>query len=200
MDIRNEFASFSRSSWRLKTLKHGCSLLVVRSERDFSMFAKNVQTGHNGYCNCDHYSSSHYRGKTSDLWAVFGTSATVQAEVFWCLNTAMQHNSYISNEGISELFVAMFPDWQITESFTCGKDKTSYIIEFGLALYFKNKSTSAVNNAGWFVLMFDENFNQSTKSKQLDVHVRFWEAGCVQSRYLGSQFKDWGSAAPFQSK
>lgn len=36
--------------------------------------------------------------------------------------------------------------------------------------------------------MFDESFNQSTKNEQLDVHVRFWEAGCVQSRYLESHF------------
>ncbi len=37
------------------------------------------------------------------------------------------------------------------------------------------------------MLMFDESFKQSTKYKQLDVHVCFWEAGC-KSHYLGSQF------------
>lgn len=36
--------------------------------------------------------------------------------------------------------------------------------------------------------MFDESLNETTKNKQLDVHVRFWVEGRVQSRYLGSQF------------
>ena len=36
--------------------------------------------------------------------------------------------------------------------------------------------------------MFDESLNETTKNKQLDVHVRFWDEGRVQSRYLGSQF------------
>ena len=36
--------------------------------------------------------------------------------------------------------------------------------------------------------MFDESLNETTKNKQLDVHVRFWDEGQVQSRYLGSQF------------
>ncbi|XP_035998777.1 uncharacterized protein LOC118564524 [Fundulus heteroclitus] len=124
----------------------------------------------------------------SDVLRTFGSNATLNAEVLWCLNTAMQHHSYASNEGVSELFQAMFPDSEIAKSFACGKDKTGYILKFGLAPHFKNELISAVNNAGPFVLMFDESFNQSTKNKQLDVHVRFWEAGFVQSRFFGSQF------------
>lgn len=72
-------------------------------------------------------------GKSSDLRAAFGSNATLKAEVLWCLNTAIQHYSYASNEGVSDLFQAMFPDSEIVKSFTCGKDKTSYILKFGLA-------------------------------------------------------------------
>ncbi|KAG5272523.1 hypothetical protein AALO_G00166480 [Alosa alosa] len=42
--------------------------------------------------------------------------------------------------------------------------------------------------------MFDESFNSSTKSKQLDLHVRFWSNGEVRSRYMGSQFMGHGTA------
>ncbi|CAM4709798.1 unnamed protein product [Leuciscus chuanchicus] len=52
----------------------------------------------------------------------------------------------------------------------------------------------AINKAGPFVLMFDESLNQSSKKKQLDIHVRYWEDGCVQSRYFGSQFLGHGRA------
>ncbi|XP_051950061.1 uncharacterized protein LOC127620838 [Xyrauchen texanus] len=88
----------------------------------------------------------------------------------------------------------MFPDSDIAKSFTCGKDKTGYIIRFGLAPHFKQELINTINKAGQFVLMFDESLNQSTKTKQLDVHIRFWEDDRVQSRYLGSQFLGHGKA------
>lgn len=64
---------------------------------------------------------------TSDLRVVMGATPT--------LNTAVNHHSLNSNEGISELFKEMFPDSDIAKSFTCGKDKTGYIIRFGLASF-----------------------------------------------------------------
>lgn len=78
----------------------------------------------------------------------------------------------------------MFPDSDILKSFTCGKDKTGYIIRFGLAPHFKQELINTINKAGQYVLLFDESLNQSTKTKQLDVHIRFWEDDRVQSRYL----------------
>ncbi|KAI4799558.1 hypothetical protein KUCAC02_016839 [Chaenocephalus aceratus] len=48
--------------------------------------------------------------------------------------------------------------------------------------------------AGPFVLMFDESLNQATKKKQMDVHIRYWDDGCVRARYLGSQFLGHGRA------
>lgn len=125
---------------------------------------------------------------SSDLKAAFGAGATLEAEVTWCLNTVDKHHSYSSNEDISDCFAAMFPDSQIAKTFSCGKDKTSYIVKFGLAPFFKQQLVTAVNNAGPFVLMFEESLNESTKTKQLYLHVRYWEGECVQSRYFGSQF------------
>ncbi|KAL3063671.1 hypothetical protein OYC64_000077 [Pagothenia borchgrevinki] len=81
----------------------------------------------------------------------------------------------------------MFPDSDIAKTFTCGDDKTAYITKFGLAPHIKRDLVSKINN-GPFVLMFDESLNQTTKNKQLDLHVRFWEEEQVHSRYLGSQF------------
>src|SRR4029434_11053956 len=74
---------------------------------------------------------------TSDLRVTMGATPTLRAEALWCLNTAVKHHSLNSNEGISELFKEMFPDFDIANLFTCGKDKTGYIIRFGLASFFK---------------------------------------------------------------
>ncbi|XP_072571938.1 uncharacterized protein [Paramormyrops kingsleyae] len=111
----------------------------------------------------------------------------MKAEVLWTLNTIAKHQSYNGNEGISELFKCMFPDSDITNTFSCGPDKTAYIAKFGLAVHIKEELLSKVNKSP-FVLMFDESINETTKNKQLDVHVRFWDEGQIQSRYLGSRF------------
>ena len=76
---------------------------------------------------------------------------------------------------------------KIVFSSKLGKDKTSYITRFRLADFIKRDLFSKVNK-GLFVLMFDESLNQTIKSKQLDLHVCFWEGEQVQSRYLGSRF------------
>lgn len=49
-------------------------------------------------------------------------------------------------------------------------------------------------HSGSYVLMFDESLNVSLKKKQMDVHIRFLEDGCVRSRYFGSQFLGHGRA------
>lgn len=55
-------------------------------------------------------------------------------------------------------------------------------------MYIKEDLVSKVNKSP-FVLMFDESLSQTTKNKQLDVHVCFWDEGQVQSRYLDSKYK-----------
>lgn len=111
-----------------------------------------------------------------DLRTAFGSTPTLKAEVLWTLNTIAKHQSYNGNEGIGELFRSMFPDSDIANAFTCGADKTANIAKFGLAIYIKDELVSKVNKS-LFVLMFDESLNENTKTKQLDVHVRFWDEG-----------------------
>ena len=73
-------------------------------------------------------------------------TSSLRAEVLWCLNTAAKHNSYNSNEGIGAVFASMFTDFQIASSFACGKDKTAFMIGFGIAPHFKKLLTNSVND------------------------------------------------------
>ncbi|XP_028973959.2 uncharacterized protein LOC114830660 isoform X1 [Esox lucius] len=82
----------------------------------------------------------------------------------------------------------MFPDSEIAATFSCGSNKTSYITKFGLAPFITKELTDKVNIANGFVVMFDKSLNKMTKSKQLDLHIRYWVDNHVQSRYFGSQF------------
>lgn len=138
--------------------------------------------------------SANVTSNPADIRVALGSTPTLRAEVIWCLDTVAKHQSLNANEGIADIFQAMFPDSDIAKTFACGKDKTGYVIRFGLAPYFKRRLIDTINNAGPFVLMFDESLNKSTKSKQLDVHVRFWQGDSVQSRYIGSQFLGHGRA------
>ncbi|KAL0152799.1 hypothetical protein M9458_052522 [Cirrhinus mrigala] len=97
------------------------------------------------------------------LWPI--TTATLRAEVLWCLDLATKRHSFNSNDGIGELFQNMFPDSDIAKFFTLGKDKSAYMIKFGIAPYFKKQLLETINKAGPFVLMFDESLNQSFKKK-----------------------------------
>lgn len=65
----------------------------------------------------------------------------------------------------------MFPNSDIVKSFALGKDKTAYIIKFGIVPYFKKQLVETINNAGPFVLMFDESLNQSSKKTKTDGHT-----------------------------
>ena len=81
-----------------------------------------------------------------------------------------RHNSFKSNEDISSVLAAMFPDSEFAKSFTCGENKTAYLAKYGIASF----------------------MNKTTKSKQMDIHVRYWPTddtdSHVLSRYYGSQF------------
>jgi hypothetical protein len=48
--------------------------------------------------------------------------------------------------------------------------------------------------------MFDESLNKSTQQKQLDVRVRYWQAGQVRSQYLGSEFLGHSASEDVQQK
>ena len=110
----------------------------------------------------------------------------LKAEVLWTLKTISSHCSYNSNENIEKIFRVMFPDSQIAAKFTCGSRKTSYICVFGLAEHFKEMLMKSVK--GYFTILFDESLNKKSQSKQMDIHVRFWEGNKVITRYFGSQF------------
>ena len=82
----------------------------------------------------------------------------------------------------------MFPDSDIAATFSCGSNKTAYITKFGLAPFITKELTEQVNQAAGFVPMLDESLNKTTKTKQLDIHLRYWAGERVRLRHFGSQF------------
>ena len=102
----------------------------------------------------------------------------------------MSHFSFRSCAELSELFQVMFSDSEIASEFTLGKTKCSYLINYGLAPYFKDPLLREINTSEFFSLSFDESLNKEIQSCQMDVGIRSWSdcTKLVETRYYDSQF------------
>ena len=84
----------------------------------------------------------------------------------------------------------MFTDSKTAARFSCGYDKTRYLVNFGLQKYCKSLLVDSVMNAPlpYFTILFDESLNPNLNKKQLDFHIRFWHMDKVATRYFHSEF------------
>ena len=120
----------------------------------------------------------------------------VQAWTFWCLHVVYKHRSYNSAGCQGDLFRKMFPDSKIAIQYgSLCRQKIAYMVSFGLAPFYKKCIMSQLAPVGprlqpLFVSCFDESFNSVTASKQMDIHILYFneESKLVERTYLGSQF------------
>lgn len=121
------------------------------------------------------------------LDAFVQTSDVLRAEILWCLKSTMSNYSYNSQEDTSDVFKKMFPDSEIAQKFSCGKTKTMYLSCFGIAPHFTDLLKKQVKDEH-YVLLYDESLNVQLQSKQLDIHLRFWNDNLIETRYFSSDF------------
>ena len=126
--------------------------------------------------------------------------AALTAELYWALHATDKNYSFISCSKAGDLFRTMFPDSAIASKFACGERKLSYLNTFGIAPVFASMLSAKVKETPDFVLLFDESLNHDLQSKQLDVHVRLWDAGRVSTRYCTSNFLGHACADVLQDK
>ena len=67
------------------------------------------------------------------------TDETQNAEILYSLFVLQANASFRSTDEISNLFRWMFPDSGIAKSYSCGKTKTMYLLNYGLVEYFKRQ-------------------------------------------------------------
>ena len=88
----------------------------------------------------------------------------------------------------------LFPDSKMPEQLELRRTKLGYLLQFGLAPYYKDQLfSSLLPLTGFvpkFVSCFDESFNHISKWKQMDVHIfHFHEVKQqVVRSYIGSHF------------
>lgn len=115
---------------------------------------------------------------------------TTRAEIRWALKNVASNRSFNSAGDESDILRDMFPDSEIAQKFALGSTKTSYVINYGLAPYFKESLRNEVKAAKHFVVCFDEALNKVAQKGQMDIVVRFYDekAGEVRTRYFNSAF------------
>ena len=125
----------------------------------------------------------------------------VRTWILWILDIVHSHHSITSSANKGKLFRSMFENHPCAESFgSFSKGKIRYIINHGLAVYFRNIFMNELRPSDRlpprFVSCFDESFNTVTYSKQLDLHLLYFDEKIRQVHcvYVGSQFMGHGTA------
>lgn len=85
----------------------------------------------------------------TDIRTTSGSTATLRAEVLWCLHTVTKHQSYNAKEAVGDIFRTMFPDSEIARTLA-RKNKTTHIARFGLASYITKLLVVYVNKEMFF--------------------------------------------------
>ena len=117
-------------------------------------------------------------------------TTVLRAEILWALKVVNNHFSLRSCLGLNEIFKEMFPDSDIAKSFKLSKTKCGYVINYGLAPYFRDLLVEMISSSPFYVVSFDESMNKILQNEQMDIQVRFWDDKCkqVRTRYLTSIF------------
>ena len=114
----------------------------------------------------------------------------MKAEIIWILKSSCSGYSTISCEQLNCTHKAMFPDSRIAEAFSMGRTKLMYMINHGLATFFKALLLSELNKSDIFVFSFDESLNHVTQTCEMDVYVQFRNVTKlkVNVQFIGSTF------------
>ena len=99
--------------------------------------------------------------------------------------------------GLNDLFESMFPDSETSETFKLSKTKCGYLINYGLAPFFRDVLLKSINASPYFVISYDESMNKILQNEQIDLHARYWDDSerQVRTRYFDSKFLNRSNAA-----
>ena len=93
-------------------------------------------------------------------------------DIIWTLKTVSSGYSSNSSKDIWNLFYAMFRDSKIAKDVRLGADKVKYVINFGVEPVFKNTLTESITKSEFYVVSFNESWNDNTQNCEMDLLIR----------------------------
>ena len=82
----------------------------------------------------------------------------------------------------------MFSDSDIAKQFSMGRTKSMYVINNGLAPFFKSQLTDDLEKSGIHVFSFDESLNDVTQTSEMDLYIRCCDVNASQVSVLWLEF------------
>ena len=84
----------------------------------------------------------------------------------------------------------MFQDSPTASELSLGATKMSYLLNFGIAPYFKNLLLDEIKASPYYVLSIDESLNTVLQKEQMDVIICYFCSNTerVESKYFNSEF------------
>ncbi|CAL1672566.1 unnamed protein product [Lasius platythorax] len=139
---------------------------------------------------CTKTSAVTQQGKLTKMKNFVLTDETSKAEIMWCLNAVMRHNSLKDVESSVSLMKTIFLNSDIVKRMNLCKDKASYTITYGITKHFQKELYLLIQKSNELVISFDKSLNKLCQKEQMDIVVRFWddEKNETSTRYMTSTF------------
>ena len=114
----------------------------------------------------------------------------LKAQVVWLMKGIDSGYSNNSNNDIGDVLQRMDPESKIFADFKMKKTKAAYVVNFGLAPYYRGLLHEEIGESDMVAVSFDESHNDVVKKGEMVIMVRYWstEGKCVKVRYLDSSF------------
>ena len=119
----------------------------------------------------------------------FDRQSTI-AEIIWILKTVLSEHSMRSNDDPAKTYAGMFPRLKSLYNFNLARTKSMYVINHGLAPFFKSMLNESLQKSNIHVFCFDESLNEVTQTCEMDMYIRYWNdnSKTVNVRHYGSSF------------
>ena len=67
----------------------------------------------------------------------------------------------------------MFKDSESAKGFALSRTKCTYLINFGVAPYFRQELINSIKTSPHFAVSFDKSLNRVLQDDQIDIQIRF---------------------------
>ena len=81
-----------------------------------------------------------------------------------------------SCDDMSQTLTALYPEIDELKSFQMSRTKATYVVNHGLAPYFKSPLKNDLLKTDFLVYSFDESLNDATQTTEMDLYVRYWDS------------------------
>ena len=105
----------------------------------------------------------------------------------YCVENGFSNNSV---DGFGDVLKRMCQTDPVSSKFQMGRTKLQYLVNHGLFPHFKQMILDEILKSPFMAVLFDESLNDSIQKSEMDILVRYWNAGenKVIVRYWTSKF------------